>query len=109
MDGRESTRNMQYTLLWEDMLRDNLLNFAGTPKGLLLLQQTGAVNECVSYMHSRYARKVQVNVVIPTEVLFLINIVLRFDGLEVESKSTVIKQHLMIYYMLARMTVCAVT
>ena len=60
MDGRESSRNMQFTLLWEDMLRDNLLNFAGTPKGLLLLQQTGAINECVSYMHSRYARKVQV-------------------------------------------------
>lgn len=62
LDGeRETGRNVQYALMWEDMLRDNLLNFAGTPKGLLLLQQTGAVSECVSYMHSRYARKVQVH------------------------------------------------
>uniref|UniRef100_A0A671MIM7 Protein broad-minded n=1 Tax=Sinocyclocheilus anshuiensis TaxID=1608454 RepID=A0A671MIM7_9TELE len=29
---------------WEEMLLDNLLNFAATPKGLLLLQQTGAIN-----------------------------------------------------------------
>ena len=60
MDGRNSTHNAQFTFLWEDTLRDNLLNFAGTPKGVLLLQQTGAMNECVEYMHSRYARKLQV-------------------------------------------------
>ncbi|WAR13306.1 BROMI-like protein [Mya arenaria] len=32
---------------WEDTLRDNLLNFASTAKGILLLQQTGALNECM--------------------------------------------------------------
>ena len=61
MDGRSSTHNAQFTFIWEDTLRDNLLNFAGTPKGVLLLQQTGAMNECVAYMHSRYARKLQVD------------------------------------------------
>ena len=39
---------------------DNLLNFAGTPKGLLLLQQTGKMNECVAYMNERYNKKLQV-------------------------------------------------
>lgn len=39
---------------------DNLLNFAATPKGLLLLQQTGAINECVSHMFSRFTKKLQV-------------------------------------------------
>lgn len=46
---------------WEDMLQDHLLNFAATPKGVLLLQQTGAMCECVSYMYSRYERKLQVS------------------------------------------------
>jgi hypothetical protein len=45
---------------WEDILRDNLLNFASSAKGLLLLQQTGAMNECVSYMYARYEKKLQV-------------------------------------------------
>jgi len=45
---------------WEETLKDNLLNFAATPRGLLLLQQTGMLGECVSYMYSRYARKLQV-------------------------------------------------
>ena len=30
------------------------------PKGLFLLQQTGAIAECVAYMHSRYTKKLQV-------------------------------------------------
>jgi len=47
--------------VWEDVLQDDLLNFAATPKGVLLLQQTGAMCECVSYMYSRYARKLQVS------------------------------------------------
>ena len=47
-------------LLWESSLIDNLLNFAGTPKGLLLLQQTGKINECVAYMNERYIKKLQV-------------------------------------------------
>nr|CAB3266841.1 protein broad-minded-like [Phallusia mammillata] len=49
------------TVMWEDTLLDNLLNFAATPQGLLLLQQTGAINECVAYMHSRYTKKLQVS------------------------------------------------
>ncbi|XP_076469965.1 protein broad-minded-like isoform X2 [Babylonia areolata] len=48
-------------LFWEDTLRDNLLNFASTAKGILLLQQTGAMNECVSYMYQRYEKKLQVS------------------------------------------------
>lgn len=57
MTSRDSRSKMQ----WEEMLLDNLLNFASTPKGLLLLQQTGALGECVSYMYSRYVRKLQVS------------------------------------------------
>ncbi|XP_070203121.1 protein broad-minded-like isoform X1 [Littorina saxatilis] len=48
-------------LFWEDTLRDNLLNFASTAKGILLLQQTGAMNECVTYMYQRYEKKLQVS------------------------------------------------
>ncbi|KAG7219610.1 hypothetical protein INR49_018948 [Caranx melampygus] len=48
-------------LLWEETLLDSLLNFAATPKGLLLLQQTGAINECVSHMFSRFTKKLQVS------------------------------------------------
>jgi len=51
-----------YRLAWEDTLRDNLLNFASTAKGILLLQQTGAINECMSYMYARYAKKLQVSI-----------------------------------------------
>uniref|UniRef100_A0A4W4ESN2 Protein broad-minded n=1 Tax=Electrophorus electricus TaxID=8005 RepID=A0A4W4ESN2_ELEEL len=43
-----------------EVLLDNLLNFAATPKGLLLLQQTGAIQECVTYMFSRFTQKLQV-------------------------------------------------
>lgn len=49
-----------FRLIWEETLLDSLLNFAVTPKGLLLLQQTGAINECVSYMFSRFTKKLQV-------------------------------------------------
>ncbi|KAM8953734.1 protein broad-minded [Pelodytes ibericus] len=49
------------TMVWEESLLDNLLNFAATPKGLLLLQQTGAINECVTYMFSRFTKKLQVS------------------------------------------------
>ncbi|CAH1778672.1 unnamed protein product [Owenia fusiformis] len=48
-------------IFWEETLKDNLLNFATTPKGLLLLQQTGAIDDCVSYMCSRYAKRLQVS------------------------------------------------
>jgi len=39
--------------VWADSLQDDLLNFAATPKGVLLLQQTGVMCDCVSYMYSR--------------------------------------------------------
>jgi hypothetical protein len=48
-------------MFWEECLRDNLLNFASTAKGILLLQQTGAMNECVTYMYQRYEKKLQVS------------------------------------------------
>lgn len=48
-------------LVWEETLLDSLLNFAATPKGVLLLQQTGALNECISYMFSRFTKKLQVS------------------------------------------------
>ncbi|XP_061563025.1 protein broad-minded isoform X2 [Cololabis saira] len=54
----QETQNM---LLWEETLLDSLLNFAATPKGLLLLQQTGALNECIAYMFSRFTKKLQVS------------------------------------------------
>ncbi|XP_064610719.1 protein broad-minded-like isoform X2 [Liolophura sinensis] len=60
-DDRRGRSNGQSALVWEDTLRDNLLNFASTAKGILLLQQTGSLNECVSYMSARYAKKLQVS------------------------------------------------
>lgn len=55
-------RGSSYDIIaWEDTLRDNLLNFASTAKGILLLQQTGAMNECMYYMHARYEKKLQVS------------------------------------------------
>ncbi|XP_034555968.1 protein broad-minded isoform X2 [Notolabrus celidotus] len=56
-----SAPEQRNTVIWEETLLDSLLNFAVTPKGLLLLQQTGAINECVSYMFSRFTRKLQVS------------------------------------------------
>uniref|UniRef100_A0A3Q3WXC1 Protein broad-minded n=1 Tax=Mola mola TaxID=94237 RepID=A0A3Q3WXC1_MOLML len=56
-----STKGPLNMLVWEETLLDSLLNFAATPKGLLLLQQTGAINECVSYMFSRFTKKLQVS------------------------------------------------
>lgn len=47
-------------MAWEENLLDGLLNFAATPKGLLLLQRTDAINECVTFMFNRYAKKLQV-------------------------------------------------
>lgn len=47
-------------MAWEENLLDDLLNFAATPKGLLLLQRTGAINECVTFMFNRYTKKLQV-------------------------------------------------
>ncbi|KAL5021697.1 hypothetical protein ScPMuIL_000852 [Solemya velum] len=47
--------------VWEETLKDNLLNFASTAKGVLLLQQTGAMNDCLTYMYTRYEKKLQVS------------------------------------------------
>ncbi|KAJ8355919.1 hypothetical protein SKAU_G00187130 [Synaphobranchus kaupii] len=55
------SQELQNILVWEEALLDNLLNFAATPKGLLLLQQTGAINECVTYMFTRFTKKLQVS------------------------------------------------
>ncbi|XP_010881310.2 protein broad-minded [Esox lucius] len=50
-----------HRVVWEEALLDNLLNFAASPKGLLLFQQTGAIHECVNYMFSRFTKKLQVS------------------------------------------------
>ncbi|XP_050398519.1 protein broad-minded isoform X2 [Patella vulgata] len=47
-------------LFWQDSLLGSLLNFASTARGILLLQQNKAINECVAYMYDRYKRKLQV-------------------------------------------------
>uniref|UniRef100_A0A4W3HU12 Protein broad-minded n=1 Tax=Callorhinchus milii TaxID=7868 RepID=A0A4W3HU12_CALMI len=59
--GSSTAHELQNMMLLEEALLDNLLNFAATPKGLLLLQQTGAINECVTYMFSRFTKKLQVS------------------------------------------------
>ncbi|MFT7802979.1 protein broad-minded [Arapaima gigas] len=56
-----SSQEVHNASLWAETLLDNLLNFAATPKGLLLLQQTGAMDECVTYMFSRFTKKLQVS------------------------------------------------
>ncbi|XP_019596552.2 protein broad-minded isoform X2 [Rhinolophus sinicus] len=55
------SQESQNIMAWEENLLDNLLNFAATPKGLLLLQRTGAINECVTFMFNRYANKLQIS------------------------------------------------
>ncbi|NXF35797.1 BROMI protein, partial [Nyctibius bracteatus] len=48
-------------LLWEETLLDALLSFSTTPKGLLLLHSTGAMNDCVNFMFSSLSKKLQTN------------------------------------------------
>ncbi|GFR74597.1 protein broad-minded-like [Elysia marginata] len=60
-DDSEKYKDSYNMFSWKDTLQDNLLNFASTAKGILLLQQTGAFNECVRYMYSRYDKKLQVS------------------------------------------------
>ncbi|XP_007484560.1 protein broad-minded isoform X2 [Monodelphis domestica] len=55
------SQESQNIMAWEENLLDDLLNFAATPRGLLLLQKTGAINDCVSFMFNRYAKKHQVS------------------------------------------------
>ncbi|XP_067402768.1 protein broad-minded isoform X2 [Emydura macquarii macquarii] len=56
--GNQESQNI---MVWEETLLDDLLNFAATPKGLLLLHNTGAFNECVTFMFSRFSKKLQVS------------------------------------------------
>ncbi|XP_074846764.1 protein broad-minded isoform X6 [Carettochelys insculpta] len=56
--GNQESQNI---MIWEETLLDDLLHFAATPKGLLLLQNTGALNECVNFMFSRFSKKIQVS------------------------------------------------
>ncbi|XP_065184676.1 protein broad-minded-like [Sycon ciliatum] len=46
---------------FSEMLLDHLLNFAGTPKGIQLLHQTGMLENCVTYMFERFKKKMQVS------------------------------------------------
>uniref|UniRef100_A0A8C3W2Q8 Protein broad-minded n=1 Tax=Catagonus wagneri TaxID=51154 RepID=A0A8C3W2Q8_9CETA len=63
IEGSDSVSSIsqgsQNIMAWEENLLDDLLNFAATPKGLLLLQRTGSINECVTFMFNRYAKKLQ--------------------------------------------------
>jgi hypothetical protein len=46
---------------WRLVIVDNLLNFSGTPKGVMLLHESGLMNECVQHLSDRYRRKLQVS------------------------------------------------
>ena len=37
-----------------------MLNFAATPKGVIILQQSGLMNECVSHLFERYLQKLDI-------------------------------------------------
>ncbi|XP_057678869.1 protein broad-minded isoform X3 [Corythoichthys intestinalis] len=56
-----SPQELQHMLMWEETLLDCLLNFVATPKGVLLLQQTETMQECISHMFSRFSKKMQVS------------------------------------------------
>lgn len=47
--------------VFETVFVDNLLNFAGTPKGVQLLHQSGSMERCVTYMSQRFKLKGQVS------------------------------------------------
>ncbi|XP_036104216.1 protein broad-minded isoform X5 [Molossus molossus] len=65
VEGSDSVSSVsqesQNITAWEENLLDGLLNFAATPKGLLLLQRTGAISECVTFMFNRYVQKLQIS------------------------------------------------
>ncbi|KAM7137179.1 protein broad-minded isoform 3-T4 [Molossus nigricans] len=65
VEGSDSVSSVsqesQNITAWEENLLDGLLNFAATPKGLLLLQRTGAISECVTFMFNRYVKKLQIS------------------------------------------------
>ena len=39
---------------WKILVTDNMLNFAGTPKGVRILHSSGIMNDCVLHMFHRY-------------------------------------------------------
>ncbi|KAM8787961.1 protein broad-minded [Rhynchonycteris naso] len=51
----------QNIMVWEENLLNGLLNFAATPKGLLLLQKTGVINECVTFMFNQHAKNLKIS------------------------------------------------
>ncbi|XP_048656359.1 protein broad-minded [Marmota marmota marmota] len=55
------SQESQNIMAWEENLLDDLLNFAATPKGLLLLQRTGSIDECVTFMFNRCAKNLQIS------------------------------------------------
>ncbi|NXX88251.1 BROMI protein, partial [Centropus bengalensis] len=63
--GADSTSSISLesksSLLLEETLLDALLNFSTTPKGLFLLQSTGAMNDCVNFMFNSLSKKLQAN------------------------------------------------
>ncbi|KAM6186740.1 protein broad-minded isoform 2-T2 [Rhynchocyon petersi] len=65
VEGSDSVSSVsqqsQNIMACEENLLDALLNFAATPKGLLLLQRTGAIDECVTLMFNRYAKELQIS------------------------------------------------
>ncbi|KAH6577024.1 hypothetical protein BASA60_004260 [Batrachochytrium salamandrivorans] len=58
---RSDLVNNESNSTWNFVLIDNLLSFAATPKGVMLLQQTGSMEPCVAYMFHRYQRKQKVS------------------------------------------------
>ncbi|KAI9365394.1 broad-minded protein-domain-containing protein [Zopfochytrium polystomum] len=46
---------------WKTVLIDNLLNFAGTPKGMMYLFESKSMEACVAHMFHRYQKKMQVS------------------------------------------------
>ncbi|XP_073645636.1 protein broad-minded isoform X5 [Tursiops truncatus] len=59
--GENMSSPEEKSMACEENLLDDLLNFAATPKGLQLLQRTGAINECVTFMFSQYAKELEVS------------------------------------------------
>ncbi|XP_061479706.1 protein broad-minded isoform X2 [Rhineura floridana] len=55
------SQESQSFVVMEETLLDDLLNFAATPKGLLLLQNTGTINECVIFMFNRFTKNFHVS------------------------------------------------
>lgn len=56
--------SLSLSIVLEETLLDDLLNFATTPKGLLLLQNTGTVTECVTFMFNRFMKNLQVGIIV---------------------------------------------